>query len=214
MGTVDLSAAGTGEVVYTVDDAVAVVDSEDTDGTNTNPALKDEWVNLTVTFEWEAGDVTDSGEVAVSFSPVSTRGGDTFNEDGAPKERYTASGSQTIIEVNPCLTTLLFPFVTNQLTFNTGLVITNASVESGSCTIDYSGANAPDDMTSQPIAGGAQWINLVSTIAQGFQGYITATCAFRDAYGFAFLTDGYGTGAPTLAQGYLAVCISDICPGN
>ena len=29
--------------------------------------------------------------------------------------RYVASGSETIIEVNPCLTTLLFPFVTNQL---------------------------------------------------------------------------------------------------
>ena len=40
--------------------------------------VKDEWVNLTVTFAWEAGDVTDSGEVAVSFDPVSTMGGDTF----------------------------------------------------------------------------------------------------------------------------------------
>ena len=85
-------------------------------------------------------------------------------------ERYAASGSQTIIEVNPCLTTLLYPFVTNQHMFDTGLVITNASVESGSCTINYSGANAPDDMTSQPIAGGAQWIALASNIAQGIPG--------------------------------------------
>ena len=202
MAIVDLSLAGSGGVVYEVIDGTTGI---------TDP---DEWVKLMVTFTWEAGDVTDSGEVAVSFEPVSTMGGDTFMDDGAPPERYVASGSQTIIEVNPCLTTLLFPFVTNQLTFNTGLVITNASVESGSCTINYSGANAPGDMTSQPIAGGAQWIDLVSNIAQGFQGYITATCAFRDAHGFAFLTDDYGSGAPTLAQGYLAVCISDVCPGD
>ena len=44
----------------------------------------------------------------------------------------------------------------------------------------------------------------LSNIAPGFQGYITASCEFRDAYGFAFITDG----EPNLAQGYLAVCTS------
>ena len=34
---------------------------------NTSEDVKDEWVKLTVTFEWEAGDVIDSGDVAVSF---------------------------------------------------------------------------------------------------------------------------------------------------
>ena len=196
---VDLSASGSGAVVYDVSATAA--------------DLADEAVELMVTFEWEAGDVVDSGEVAVSFHPVSTMGGDTYEVNGAPPERYVASGSYTVIEVNPCLTTLLFPFVTNQNTFDTGLVITNASGESGSCTIDYSGANAPDDLTSQPVAGGAQWVALASVLARGFQGYITATCAFRDAHGFAFLTDGYG-GTPTLAQSYLAVCVSDVCPGQ
>ena len=32
-----------------------------------------------------------------------------------------------VIKIDDCVTTLLFPFVTNQLGFNTGLVITNAS---------------------------------------------------------------------------------------
>ena len=198
---VDLSASGSGAVVY---DVSATAD----------PDLADEAVELKVTFEWEAGDVVDSGEVDVSFHPVSIMGGDTYKENGAPPERYVASGSYTVIEVNPCLTTLLFPFVTNQAAFDTGLVITNASGQSGSCTIDYSGADAPDDMTSQPVAGGAQWIALASNIAQGFQGYITATCAFRDAHGFAFISNGFGGGETTAAQGYLAMCISDICPGN
>ena len=49
---------------------------------------------------------------------------------------------------------------------------------------------------------GTQWIDLLSAIAPGFQGYITASCEFREAHGFAFITDG----AADLAQGYLAVC--------
>ena len=50
-----------------------------------------------------------------------------------------------------------------------------------------------------PVEAGEQWIGLVSVIAKGFQGYITATCGFRDAFGFAFLANGYGVGAPTAA---------------
>ena len=93
-----------------------------------------------------------------------------------------------MIEITDCTTTLLFPFVTNKLGFNTGLAITNASEGSGSCAIGYSGSDAPDDMTSQPLAGGAQWVKLLSNIAPGFQGYMTASCEFRDAHGFAFIT--------------------------
>ena len=107
-----------------------------------------------------------------------------------------------VVEVDDCITTLLFPYVTNMAGYDTGLVITNTSKESGSCTIEYSGADDPDDMMSQPVDGGTQWVKLLSTIAAGFQGYITATCEFRDAYGFAFITDGDAD----LAQGYLAVC--------
>ena len=57
-------------------------------------------------------------------------------------------------------------------------------------------------MTPEPLAGGEQWVDLLSNIAAEFQGYITASCEFRDAHGFAFITDGDFN----LAQGYLAVC--------
>ena len=112
-----------------------------------------------------------------------------------------------VVEIDDCITTLLFPFVTNQAEFDTGMVISNTSEEAGSCTIAYSGADAPDNLMSGPVEGGEQWIALVSGIAKGFQGYITATCGFRDAFGFAFLANGYGVGAPTAAQSYLAVCL-------
>ena len=112
-------------------------------------------------------------------------------------ERYVASAAYTVIDVSPCETTLLFPFVTNQAGFNTGLAITNASEGSGSCTIEYSGPDAPADLMSPPIAGGAQWVDLLSTIAPEFQGYVTASCGFQDGHGFAFITNGYGGGSPT-----------------
>ena len=196
MGAVELTASGAGEVIYNV----GMTDGE----------VNEEWVKLPVTFVWKAGGDTPagvgSGHVDVSFSPVSNVGGDTFEDGGARLPRFVASNDpDMVVNVGDCTTTLLYPFVTNQLTFDTGLVITNTSEEAGSCTIKYNGANAPDDLTSQPIAGGAQWIDLVSRVANGFQGYITATCGFRDGYGFAFLTDGYG-GTPTLAQSYLALC--------
>ena len=145
---------------------------------------------------------------------MSNVGGDTFEDGGAKLPRFVESNDlDMVVNVGDCTTTLLFPFVTNRLPFDTGLVITNTSEESANCTIEYNGANAPDDLMSQPIAGGAQWIDLVSNIAGGFTGYITATCGFRDGYGFAFITDGYGVGTPELAQGYLAVCKSGAhCP--
>ena len=152
------------------------------------------------------------GTVTVSFNPVSTMGGDTLVDVGSmlasPLPRFVASNNtQSVIDISICTTTLLFPFVTNQLRFDTGLVITNTSQESGSCTIEFSGSNSPDDeFTSQPVAGEAQWVKLLpQVVASGFQGYITATCGFRDGYGFAFVSNGYPGGPSTLAQGYLAV---------
>ena len=201
-GIVSLSSAGVGEVMYKFVTGLLVDDDNDgefdadDDIRHIDDGTK-EWNNVEITFTWEAGEPPlDMGTVTVSYDPVSSDTGDI--------PRYVSGPTNDVIEINDCTTTLLFPFVTNKLGFNTGLVVTNTSEEAGSCTIGYSGADAPDDMMSQPIAGGAQWINLVSNIAPDFQGYVTASCEFRDAYGFAFITDAEAT----LAQGYLAVCTS------
>ena len=156
-----------------------------------------EWNNVEITFTWEAGEPPlDMGTVTVSYHPVT--------DDVSKRPRYASGPTNDVIEIEDCTTTLLFPFVTNQHGYNTGLAITNASDGKGSCTIEYSGPDAPDDMmTPEQVAGGGQWVNNLSNIAAGFQGYITASCEFRDAHGFAFITDGE---PPTLAQGYLAVC--------
>ena len=150
--------------------------------------------------------VIGGGYVDVSFHPVSSLGGVSFDDSKMP--RFVESNDPVmVVEIDDCITTLLFPFVTNKAEFDTGMVISNTSEEAGSCTIEYSGADAPDNLMSGPVEGGEQWIGLVSLIAKGFQGYITATCGFRDAFGFAFLANGYGVGNPTAAQSYLAVCL-------
>ena len=197
-GNVALSVARMGQIVYTFDDEDDGIGDKITPNVRegTDPEKAKEWNELELTFTWEAGVPTlGMGSVTVSYHPVS--------DDASKIPRFVAGPTNDVITIEDCTTTLLFPFVTNQLGFNTGLVITNASEGAGSCTIDYSGPAAPEDMmTPADLAGGTQWVDLLSNIAPEFQGYITASCEFRGAYGFAFITDA----AADLAQGYLAVC--------
>jgi hypothetical protein len=104
-------------------------------------------------------------------------------------------------------TRLLFQFVTNQGA-DTGIVIANTTEDpfgtepvEGTCTLDFFGASAPSPFTTPPIAGGAMFVNTVSTIAPGFRGYIIAECTFPLAHGMTFVSDvGVRTfGTATLA---------------
>ena len=203
-GNVALSVARMGQIVYNFDDEIPdmlMIDNIE-GGTpdvreGTDPEKAKEWNELTLTFTWEAGvPMLGMGSVTVSYHPVS--------EDASKIPRFVAGPTfNDVITIEDCTTTLLFPYVTNKQSYDTGLVITNTSEGSGSCTIEYSGPDAPDDMTTpEDIAGGEQWVALLSHMAVEFQGYLTASCEFRDAYGFAFITNGDNT----LAQGYLAVC--------
>ena len=201
MYPVELSVAGAGAVVYNIFDSMSA-----------EAATGNEWAKLPITFQWEAeGDMPAIGSsyVDVSFHPTSSEGGDTFMSNGADLPRFLETGDPVMaLKIEDCTTTLLFPFVTNQQGFDTGLAISNTSKEAGSCTITYSGAAAPTPLTTQAVAGGSQWIALSSAISPGFQGYLTAACGFREAHGFAFVSNGYPGGPSTLAQGYLAVCTS------
>jgi hypothetical protein len=194
-----------------------------------NPFLI-ETISVPITVTWEADTSNDlpavgSGQVSASFAPLST----IVKASGpAPEPRFLENTAtpRTFITIARCTTTLLFPFVTNQAGFDTGMAISNTSADwlgtdpqTGACTIHYHGATtgggaAPPEQTSTPIAGGEQLIftlsggNNAQNIAGApeFQGYIIAVCEFQYAHGFAFITDGFG-GIPALAQGYLALVI-------
>ncbi len=189
--------------------------------------------DINIDFWWEADTANDrpeagvSGQVSASFAPLSTVFTASDEADEAePRFIDTSGDPATIITIRRCTTTLLFPFVTNQRTFDTGIAISNTSedwigteAQSGECTIHYHGASTGggdviDQQTSDSIAGGRQ---LVFTLSGGneaqkieatpeFQGYVIAECQFQYAHGFAFITNGFG-GLPSLAQGYLALVI-------
>ena len=130
-------------------------------------------------------------------------------------------------QVRECGTTLFFPFVTNQTTFDTAVVLVNTSADPlgtryqpGSCSLTFHGVGLEGDQSptvrrSVEIDAGEQVSFRLSSgnAARGvdpledFQGYLVAQCSFQYAHGFAFVTEQVG-GASVLAQGYLAEVVS------
>ena len=168
-----------------------------------------------------------TGQMSVSFAPLSTVG--TSTEDDEPRPRFldgTGSDPENIVNVVKCSSTILFPFVTNQASFDTGLVVSNTSEDwlgtdpqDGACEIHYHGSTtgggaAPATDPTAVINAGEQLIWLLSSgnpaqdvdPASEFQGYIIVVCDFQYGHGYAFITDGFGS-VPTLAQGYLALIL-------
>lgn len=155
------------------------------------------------------------------FAPVSTV---TTASAVAPVPRFadTSSALNTFI-IAQCQTNLLFPFITNQGGFDTGMAISNTSkdpfgtaVQSGTCTLYYYGdvngtAATPTDTTKSAVPAGDYAIWTLSVGGKfglspqvGFMGYMIARCQFQYAHGYAFISD---LGAQKLAQGYVALVL-------
>ena len=160
--------------------------------------------------------------VVGGFAPVVT-GSDAGKAQASPVPRFAdASISRTLFTINTCATNLLFPFVTNQAGFDTGIAIANTSQDpfgtanqTGTCKLNFYGGTtgggaAPAAITTQAIPAGNTLVFSLSaggsfgvgTGAAGFQGYMIAQCSFQYAHGYAFISD---LGAQKLAQGYLAL---------
>jgi hypothetical protein len=134
----------------------------------------------------------------------------------------------TWLTVAPCTTNLLFVWVLNFAGLDTGLAISNTSMDpygtipqNGTCTVNLyptdtttnNGVNAGPGIaiTTATIQAGSVWRATMSgtpTFA-GMAGYIIAVCRFQYGHGFAFITDNFGVGSPATAQGYLANVIPD-----
>jgi hypothetical protein len=150
---------------------------------------------------------------AVSFAPV----GSTQIPNFVVGPSTTTTTLSTFTQ---CTTSLLFPFVTNQLGFDTGIAIANtssdpfgsngATAQAGTCSINFYGAGAPSpsNVTTPSVPSGTVYTAVLSGIGAGFQGYLIAQCNFQYAHGFAFVTDGVGANGG-LSQGYLAGVIPD-----
>jgi len=153
------------------------------------------------------------GTATASFAPVSN---DLVAETNTvPVPRFiNASTAGNLFSIIACATHLLYPFVTNQAGYDTGIAISNTSqdpygtsTQTGTCVVTPFGAPTASAFTTPAaVAPGTVWANLVSIMFPGFQGYLIADCAFQYAHGFAFITK---VGGVDLAEGYLALVIPD-----
>jgi len=157
--------------------------------------------------------------VNLSFAPTppsftASSGGSASSSLNVPRFIADPNAAKNIFAINICRTILIYPFVTNQSGFDTGLAIANTTTDpfgtgpqAGSCALNwYSGPGSPAPTNSGSIASGTVYTTLASVTVPGFQGYMIAVCQFQYAHGFAFVSD---LGAQKLAMGYLALVISD-----
>jgi len=158
----------------------------------------------------------------VSFAPTTTPPDYTSNTSPVPRFLDTATQANRFI-VNACRTNLLYPFVTNQAGYDTGLAIANTSqdpygtlTQHGTCDLNFFNGSTtpppPAKFTTADVGAGSVYTNLLSIVAPGFQGYIIAVCNFQYAHGYAFLLGGTPGSANQVAQGYIALIIPD--PGR
>ena len=123
----------------------------------------------------------------------------------------------------PCQTTLLFPFMTNQAGFDTGFSIASTALDptgtqtvianpaTPTCQLYFYGDAAPTTLTA-PLTIATGFSELHSTVsaeAPGFQGYMMAVCNFVYAHGYAFITDGFMGAGRGLSEGYVANVIGN-----
>ena len=156
--------------------------------------------------------VAKANTVAVGSTLSATVG---FSPNGSTAIPNFTAGTATVGggTFSACSTSLLFPFVSNQLGFDVGIVIANTSSDptnllklnqSGNCSLNFYGAGAPATAASTgAVAAGQVYAALLSGVAPGFQGYMVAKCDFQFAHGYAYINYGLGTSAG-VTSGYLA----------
>ncbi len=188
------------------------------------------YVRVNYTANTQAGiPALGTGSVGGSYGPISDLTAAT-STDMQPRF-IDDSVDEDFMTINSCATNLLWPFVTNQAGFDTGLVISNTSMDpfgtatqEGPCEIYYygnsNGGDPPAMDTTPTVSGGGyaiwtlssgggvkQWgEGLTGSIAAapGFEGYVIAHCLFQYAHGYGFISD---LGASRLSQGYLALIL-------
>lgn len=109
----------------------------------------------------------------------------TMTSTPTPSPTATPTSSPTITPTP--VTRLLFPFVSNQSGFDTGLAISNETAnpfgttpESASYTINFYNGTSGNLVTATPtINAGTTYATLLSLLQPGFQGYAIAVCGFN-----------------------------------
>jgi len=161
-----------------------------------------------------------------TFAPLST----VTTASSGPIPRFADTSTATAgFSITACSTNILFPFLTNQAGFDSGVSIANTSADpfgtatqAGPCTLNYYGGTtgggaAPAAQKSGVVNAGTLLLftlsgggNLGIAATPGFQGYMIASCNFQFAHGFAFISD---VGANKVSEAYLGL-IMDAAIGS
>ena len=183
-------------------------------------------VPITVAFVANAGNNLPQpslqSTITSGFAPLSNVG---TASSTAPIPRFAPA--QTPLNsfiINKCSCNILFPFVTNQQGFDTGVAIANTSVDpfgttpqAGLVTLNYySGGTPPPAQTTNAVVPGGQSVlftlsgggNFGIAATPGFQGYIIAQAQFQYCHAFAYISaQGALPTAPGASEGYLGIVL-------
>jgi hypothetical protein len=177
-----------------------------------------------------------TANVSGSFAPVySSTSSPTLasqsvaiSTDNQPRFADTG-GSTGVLTITPCTCNLLYPFLSNKLGFDTGIVVANTSEDgyarlgfgagaarqNGVITITYfsraGDPDPPDFTTPTPVNAGDMAVWTLSAggthsipATPGFEGYMIVHARFQFCHGFAFISDA---NAARLSHGYLALVL-------
>lgn len=160
--------------------------------------------------------------VAGGFAPLSNVG---TASDTAPIPRFAPSGTPVnSYIVRKCSCNVLFPFVSNLLGYDTGIAVSNTSIDpfgttsqSGTVTLNYYSAGTPPpaqttnavvtagDTLAFTLSGGGNY-GIAPT--PGFQGYIIAQSQFQFCHAFAYISAQGGLPSASGASvGYLGIVL-------
>jgi hypothetical protein len=182
--------------------------------TAANPGAT-ETLSVTVNVSFTGLPALGSGSVFGSFAPISTT--DVASATAPVPRFYQNPTAQSAFTIVACETRLLFPFLTSIPGWDTGIAISNTTVDpfntapqTGPCTLYFYGTPSNSSQTSASIPAGGQLLMTLSngnstqnlSPLTGFTGYMIARCNFQYAHGYAFISD---LGANKFAQGYIAL---------
>ena len=147
-------------------------------------------------------------QVTASFAPLSSVG---TASSGDPIPRFApGAAARNLYIVFKCSCNLLFPFVTNQLGYDTGVALANTSLDSGTgfnttpqtgvVVLNYycgqAGCTSPPQQTTTSSVPAGQLLTFTLSgggnygvqATPGFQGYIIAQAQFQFCHAYAFIT--------------------------
>lgn len=153
-----------------------------------------------------------------------------FVTAGTPPANQEGTG--TVIGVSDCITDLLFPFVTTNFGFDTGIALANTSsdvdsttgkslftsggalAQAGTCRLTFfpstgngATAGASISATTTTIAAGGTFTGSASALfGANMSGYMLVVCNSQNVHGLAFLSQAFGTTTGT-STSYVALIL-------